>query len=1577
MITGADREAVFQSLASLPGSAELGLEFLRSYYQLAPTERLQERGPDELVGIASSHHETAQRRLPGEDLIRISSPTTSREGWSVGGSVIEIVTEDRHFLVDSVRGVLDAMGHRVQELYHPIFRVTRDDEGRLIEVGACHGEDCAGESWMHLLVPRISDEAETAAVREALEVALRDVRATVEDWSEMSALMWASANTVEDREQAELLRWLTDDEFTFLGRARYTCVDGTTPQLDETSLLGVARHHPHAADLPLDTEARREAWASTQVLVTEGADRSTVERARYHDIICVKQRDEHGTCVAEERFIGLLANTVSSGSTARIPMLRRVASTVLEKLEVARESHAGREVMQLVDSYPRQPLFHADVDRLAETALEIRQLREHPRARLFVEVEPLQRYVTFVVHQPRDRYSTSSRLAITRVLVDAVDGVDVEFATQVTGSPLATLHFTIRVPEGTSVPEIDKDALEAQLDLIGRSWNEEFQTALEAVHGDDEGSRLWTVYGTAFGPDYTETTSVETGAEDGAVLASLPEDGVEVRLHEDPEDEAVRRLKLYLPNSATLSDLMPVFTSLGITVTEERPHEVLPATEPGEPENPQFILDLGLRADPEVWRRTEDAPQRIADAVRLAWTGEVEADQLQALVPLSPLTSEQIVILRAVVSYLRQLGVTYSPSHLRKVLNAYPDTAVALVELFRCRFSPDLDGNRDAACEAVVERIAEQLDAVPSLDHERILGACRDVILATQRTNYYQGEPTGAVAFKIATEELSIAPEPRPYRELWVYSPRVEGVHLRFGSVARGGLRWSDRREDFRTEVLGLVKAQVVKNAVIVPAGAKGGFYAKKAGSPQADRDAWYTEGVGAYKTFISALLSVTDNRDGDQVVPPERVVRHDEDDPYLVVAADKGTATFSDTANEIAVGRGFWLGDAFASGGSAGFDHKGMGITARGAWESVRRHFRERGHDTQGEDFTCVGIGDMSGDVFGNGLLRTPHARLVAAFDHRHVFVDPNPDAAASFEERQRLFDKPRSTWDDYDRSLISEGGGVWSRDAKSVPISPQMREALGIEETSLSPVELIRAVLRAPVDLVWNGGIGTYVKAESESHADVGDRANDAVRVNGSELRATIVGEGGNLGFTQRGRIEAALNGVAINTDAIDNSAGVDTSDHEVNIKILLAEAIRQGQLEADQRDDMLAAMIDEVADHVLRTNYEQNVLIGNARTQGERMVNQHLRLMHLLEDRVDLDRRLEALPSDDELLSRAKQTGSGLTSPEFSVLVAWTKIALKQALLEGELVDDPWCEQMLLDYFPASITERFADLVRQHPLRREIIANVVANEVVNRGGVSFVFRAMEETSATEEAVVRAFLVTRSVFGLSEFVGAVEKLDNKVSTDVQADLYLTFRRLLDQAVRRLAARPVSTPISEQVEFYSGTVDGAWGRIGQFLRGSEIGEYDDRVTTLQEAGVPKELAVQTAELPAAFALLDVADLADRHEVAFDDVADAWFALVDRLRIGALLSAIGRLSSADQWEAMARNSARSDAYQILVELSSDVLSGEGPDRIDAWFAAHDRTAAKAVETVTAVLEQEHAQLAPISVALRALRNLKD
>ncbi|MBK5249320.1 MAG: NAD-glutamate dehydrogenase, partial [Actinomycetales bacterium] len=1157
---------------------------------------------------------------------------------------------------------------------------------------------------------------------------------------------------------------------------------------------------------------------------------------------------------------------------------------------------------------------------------------------------------------------------------------------------------------------VDTAALQRRLLEATRTWEERLADAVHAEHAehavhaehaghavhdehaerdDESAARVVSRFAGGFPEAYKEDFDFPAAVYDlGRLEALASETDVSVHLYDpDQGSPRVRRFKLYRRHPLSLTDVLPMFTDLGLEVIDERPYEI---TDSDDFE--VHVYDFGLgAASAEVWGDDGATANAFEEAFVAVWSGRAESDALNALVLTAGLHWRQVVILRTIARYLRQIGSAFSVEYQEAALVANPALAAQLVELFETRFDPDGPAagpgrGRDRAEQEVADAVSTGLESVASLDQDRILRAFVGVVRATLRTNYYRvgpdGEPAPQVSLKLDCHRVPGLPDPKPMFEIWVYGPRVEGVHLRFGKVARGGLRWSDRREDFRTEVLGLVKAQMVKNAVIVPTGSKGGFIAKRLPDPGVDRQAWLDEGVAAYKSFIRGMLDITDNRVGSAVVPPARVVRHDDDDPYLVVAADKGTASFSDIANDLSREYGFWLDDAFASGGSAGYDHKAMGITARGAWESVKRHFREFGQNTQTEDFTVVGIGDMSGDVFGNGMLLSEHIRLVAAFDHRHVFLDPTPDAGRSYPERKRLFELPRSSWADYDAGLLSEGGGVFPRSAKSVPVSRQVREALGLDEavTALTPAELIHAILLAPVDLVFNGGIGTYIKSSRENNADIGDRANDAIRVDGGDLRCRVVGEGGNLGASQLGRIEAASNGVRINTDAIDNSAGVGTSDREVNIKILLTGLTRDGVLTMDERNELLASMTDEVAHQVLRDNYEQNVLLGNSRAQSLAMLPVHHRLIQWLEARGELDRAIEYLPGDAEI-ARREGGGQGLTLPEFCVLVAYSKLALKADLTGTDLADGQWFQQTLADYFPEAIRERYADQLAEHPLRREIIINAVVNSMVNRGGITFAFRATDETGASSEQVAQAFVASREIFGLSEYVAAVEALDNVVDTATQTSLYLGFRRLLDRASRWFVHnRPDSVDVEAEVERFRGPVQQFAGRMGGLLLGAEHERYTERVAELRVAGVPQELAESATGLLASLSLLDVVEIADGSDGALEEVAPLYFAVSEHFGIDDLLIRVAGLPRDDRWDALARAAMRDDLYSAVEALTRAVRAGSSPAgdveaRIAEWSEAGGSAVPRAVSSLEAISAIEQPGIASLSVALRTLRAL--
>jgi glutamate dehydrogenase len=1183
------------------------------------------------------------------------------------------------------------------------------------------------------------------------------------------------------------------------------------------------------------------------------------------------------------------------------------------------------------------------------------------------------------------------------ILLAATGGRTIDHTALVGESLLARLHFVIRMAPDQMPPELDIPALEKQLSAATRSWSDDFADALAERVGEEQAARLVRRYRDAFPEAYKEDFPARTGVADLARLEELPaENGLAMNLYQPVGGEPnERRFKIYRTGSPiSLTQVLPILSRMGVEVIDERPYEILRRDD--SVDATAWIYDFGLRYQARQAAEASGRKELFQEAFAAVWRDEAESDGFNALVMQAGLSWREASILRAYAKYLRQAGSTFSQDYLEECLSAHVGIANLLVDLFETRFDPDRfvddPAGRETAAKEIVVRLERALDEVASLDQDRILRSFLALVQATLRTNYYRvdsaEQSSAAMSFKLNPSTIPDLPDPRPMFEVWVYSPRVEGVHLRFGAVARGGLRWSDRREDFRTEVLGLVKAQAVKNAVIVPVGAKGGFVAKRLPDPAVNREAWLAEGVESYKTFIRGLLDVTDNRAADRsVVPPPRVVRHDADDPYLVVAADKGTATFSDIANGVAIDYGFWLGDAFASGGSAGYDHKAMGITARGAWESVKRHFLEMGRDCQSEDFTCVGIGDMSGDVFGNGMLLSTHIRLVAAFDHRHIFLDPNPDAAVSYAERQRLFDLPRSTWADYNPELISEGGGVHPRTAKRIDLTPQVRQALGIDDsvTEMTPPDLLRAILMAPADLLWNGGIGTYVKAASETHADVGDKANDAIRVNGADLRCRCVGEGGNLGFTQLGRVDYAISGAAgeggrINTDAIDNSAGVDTSDHEVNIKILLDGIVREGDLTAKQRNELLASMTDEVGRLVLANNYGQNVALANGVAQAHNLAHVHRAYVAKLEAEGKLNRALEFLPTDRQFGERI-QAGRGLTGPELSVLLAYTKNLMYGELLDTPLPDDPYLRNALHAYFPTNLRERHPDRIDEHPLRREIVTTLVVNNLVNQAGTTFAYRLGMETGGTMEDLARAHTVASVAYRVPELMAAVAGLDNVVSAELQTKMRLEGRTIAERATRWLTVnRRPPIDIAWQIEFFEAPIARLLDELPGVLVGRELEAFTERRDRLTKAGVQEDLATRVAVLPPAYAGLGIVEISVSTGTDLIEVARVHFKLGEHLALGQLLERIVALPRNDRWQTMARAALRDDLHAVQTALTAQIIQNteDGMDtkaRVKAWAARDSVVVSRARETLGEIVDSDTFDLARLSVGLRVVRGL--
>lgn len=1566
------------------------------FLEFLDDEELAERETRDIIGAAESMMALCRIREKGQTHVELFTPTLREHGWTSRRTIVEICTEDAPFLVDSVTAAIARQGLTVHLLLHPVVSVHRDKAGRLVEIGAPGGQL---ESWIHLEVDRMPHEQQRIELKERLQKVLADVRAAVEDWpllrraclkvvTDLRTTVPSSVDPNTVIPTVEFLTWLADNHFTFLGYREHVL---ETDENGEEALqplphtgLGILRTS-RSSPARLSPEAQLTARDPRLLTITKANSRATVHRDVYLDYIGVRTFDDEGRVVGEHRFLGMFTSSAYASSVMTLPIVSEKVHAVLQASGYASSSHSGKDLQQILEQYPRDELFQDTADHLFQVASEVSRIRERRRARIFLRTDEFGRFVSALVYLPRDRFNTSVRLRVESLLLDVFGAGQIDHATRVDESSLAQLHFVVRMPKGSSVPEVDEAKLQSLLEDAIRSWDEQLVDALHRSHDEEEAALLLGTYGSAFPESYKEAVTAEEAIRDIRLLETL-NDGQEFAVHlYEPEVDApdTRILTLISRNQYALTRVMPMLTNLGVDVCYERPYTLRLAN--GEVRR---ISDYGLVVkDSALWAEASWGVT-FEKAFAASWTGVAESDELNALVLRAGLDWRRIVILRAMSMYLRQIGSAFSITYVEQALLANPSIAAALVRLFEVRLDPALHGDRALLSAEVSEVLRVDLDQVSSLEHDRILRTILGVIEAIERTNFFQRSSDGSmkpwVSMKLDCARIPFLPKPHPMAEIWVYSPEVEGVHLRFGKVARGGLRWSDRREDFRTEVLGLVKAQMVKNAVIVPDGSKGGFVAKQL-PPASDRAAWLEAGTSAYRTFIRALLDLTDNRTSGGIDAPRDVVRHDGDDPYLVVAADKGTASFSDIANSISQEYGFWLDDAFASGGSEGYDHKAMGITARGAWESVKRHFRELGHDTQTQDFTVVGVGDMSGDVFGNGMMLSERISLVAAFDHRHVFVDPTPNAAVSFVERQRLFKLSRSSWDDYDRDLISSGGGVFPLSAKSIPVTAEMASVLGLAEgvTSMTPAELKRAVLLAPVDLLWNGGIGTYLKASSETNAEIGDRGNDAIRVNGTELRVRVVGEGGNLGMSQLGRIEAAKCGVRINTDAIDNSAGVGTSDREVNIKILLGALVREGRLTLEERNELLQSMTDEVAVQVLRDNYEQNVLLGNSRANAAIMLPVHSRLIEWLEERNELDRELEFLPNATEIRQRIED-GRGLTRPEFAVLVAYAKLALKADLAATNVADDPWFARTLAEYFPEPIRAAYGDALDSHPLRSEIIINSIVNSMVNRGGITFASRAIDETGASSEHIVRAYVAVREIFDLRGFVAAVEATDNVVSAAKQTELYLSFRQLLDRAARWfMQHRPEGVSIGEEIEAFSAPVAALAEQLGTLLQGDDLAVFSARAAALESVEVPADLAHRAAGLLASLTLLDIVEQSRLRGWNLKEVASVFFAMSARLRIDELLDRVAALPQDDRWGSMARAAMRDDLYAVLTALTASVITHteaghtqDGLARIDIWLTHGGPTAQRAVaETLAAARAEDGAGLATLSVALRRLRSL--
>ncbi len=1572
--------------------------FARAYFHHLDFDDLAARSPEDLLGALLSSWQFGAERLPGTARVRVISPSVAEQGWASRHTVIEMVNDDMPFLVDSTTMEIYRQGLSLHLIVHPVLVVERDTQGRLQALRELRAEEAASngarESWMYIEVDRLVDSGQRAELAAGLERVLDDVRAAVRDWRPMLdrlheaiAELQPAPPTVPpplaDETQA-FLRWLADDHLTLLGYRRHDLVHEQGEdllRLVPDSGLGVLRdaaQEVSASFAAVPAQARAMARAPTPVLlVTRSNTRSTVHRPGYTDYVGVKRYDAAGQVIGEHRFVGLFTSTAYSARVEEIPLLRQKVAAVEQRAALPEGGHLAKALRHSLATYPRDDLFQIGEDDLFTASLGILAAGERQRLRLFVWRDPYERFVSCLVYVPREAYSTELRKKFQAILMAAFGGTRADFGVLLGDTLLARVHFSIRTTPGQA-PTLDTREIEAALADAARRWDDDLRDALVDEVGEGRGMALFKRWGAAVPQVYRELHRARAAVSDLLKIDALtPEQPLGLALYR-PLGGGAHALgfKVYrLGAAVVLSDSLPMLEHMGVRVMGEDNFRI----GEGRGDGAWVALhDFKLEANAADELEPEVLARLFEDTFARVFRGEVENDDFNRLVLRAGLAADDIDVLRAYARYNKQIGFALSQTATEATLAAQPHIARMLTKLFQLRLHPS--EHDDAAAAEQVQAIEQALDRVSNLNEDRVLRQLLALIQATLRTNRWRtgvghsgatGPRRSFLSFKLDSAQVPGLPSPRPHVEIFVYSPRFEGIHLRGGKVARGGLRWSDRPEDFRTEVLGLVKAQMVKNTVIVPVGSKGGFVLKKA-PPASEREAYLKEGVACYQDYLRGLLDLTDNRVAGQLVPPPLVRRLDGDDPYLVVAADKGTASFSDHANAISAEYGHWLGDAFASGGSVGYDHKAMGITARGAWESVKRHFRELGVDTQSQDFTVVGVGDMSGDVFGNGMLLSRHIRLLAAFDHRHVFIDPNPDAAASFAERERLFKLPRSSWADYDAQLISAGGGVWSRAQKSIPLSPQARAALGIEAERLAPAELLSAILKAPVDLLYNGGIGTYIKARSESHAAVGDRANDALRVDGGELRCKVVGEGGNLGCTQLGRIEAALAGVRINTDAIDNSAGVDTSDHEVNIKILLGLGVADGEMTEKQRNALLPQMTEDVAAMVLADNYYQTQVLSHTRGMGVSLLDRQARFMRHLERTGRLDRAIEFLPSDEQIAERRAQ-GLGLSSPELAVLLAYSKMWLSDELVASDLPDDPWVAAALARYFPPLLRDKFSAWIPRHPLKREIIATHVLNRMVNRVGPTFVHRLTEMTGAQPAQIVRAYLVMREVFCFGTLWKQIEALDNRVADAVQTAMSNHLRSMAVRATtwllhpRRLAeaVQPLIARLTPAVALLRARLEPA--AAAQPL-----------VADWVAAGVPAALAQAVAATDGLFDALDIAEIAEATRQPLEQVCDLHRELGASLGLARVHHQIEALAADSYWDTLAKVALGDELAELQRSIAMEVLSrreGSALQMLQAWEGENQQELHSARRLLAELADAKAADLAMLSVALRKLRNL--
>ncbi|ATG77755.1 NAD-glutamate dehydrogenase [Pseudoalteromonas sp. 1_2015MBL_MicDiv] len=1569
-------------------------KFAKALYSNMSKEDLANRNDSDLYGAALSLWNSLEKNTTDNAVIRVFNPEVAKDGWQSSHTIVEIIAKDMPFLVDSVRMAMTRENIASHLLLHSPLKIQRDKNTKISGLSnlKAEQESTSTKTVFFIEIDRQTDSSVIESFKKELESVLVDVSVAVEDWQPIRKKLIAvtkelpkrrhNKNENEVAETVEFLDWLVKDNFTLMGYREYEL----SPVQGDYQLKGkmdtslglmknsTEEHTRLLSELP--EVARQEARSSNLLILTKTNSLSRVHRPAYIDYVGIKRFDDEGNVIGEDRFIGLFSSSFYNNSAADVPVLKSKINRIMEICDFAKGTHAYKAVLNILETYPRDELVQARENELLEVAMGVLQVQERDMCRLFVRKDAYGRFFSCMVYVPRERYNTALRRETQDILGNAFNSDNkVEFTTYFSESTLARTHYTVRVTDNNieyNVKDIENNLIEA-----ARTWEDKLQSALLESAGEARGNDLNRKYCNAFARSYKDEVLPSAAVVDIEKLELLTDENKLEMLFYRPQEEAnsnIVRLSLFHKDEPIhLSDVMPMLENFGLRVVGETPYSV--KTSDGRI---NWIMDFSMLIDSKGMADFDKISARFRAALTNVWGNRLENDGFNRLVLMGGLAGREASILRAYAKYMRQIGVTFSQTYIESTFANYPNIAAQIVNLFAKKFSIKAPASAKTL-EKLIVQIYLELENVANLDDDRIIRLYVDMIVATLRTNYYQKDAQGQfksyVSFKIQPSLIPDVPLPLPAFEIFVYSPRVEGVHLRYGKVARGGLRWSDRREDFRTEVLGLVKAQQVKNTVIVPVGSKGGFVCKQLPT---EREAFIKEGQECYKIFIRGLLDITDNIERGEIVPARDVVRHDEDDAYLVVAADKGTATFSDIANGIANEYNFWLGDAFASGGSVGYDHKKMGITAKGAWESVKRHFREMDIDCQTTDFTVVAIGDMAGDVFGNGMLLSKHIRLQVAFNHMHIFIDPNPDAATSYPERERLFNMPRSSWEDYNKDLISAGGGIFSRAAKSITLSPEMKKMLGTKKASMTPNELMKASLMMNFDLLWNGGIGTYIKNSKETDADVGDRANDALRINGNELGAKIIGEGGNLGATQLGRIEFAAKGGRVNTDFIDNVGGVACSDNEVNIKILLNGLVAEGDLTRKQRDELLYSMTDEVSELVLKDCYRQTHTISITQSKGTSTLKEKIRFIHALEKDGKLNRAIEFIPSDEELAERAA-AGKDLTRPELSVLVSYAKMVLKESLVSDEITENPYYRQLLVKSFPRPLREKFNDAMNNHPLRKEIIATKLANNIVNDMGLNFMVRMHEETGASEAEIAMCYSIASEIFEMRDTWSSISALDNKIPAAVQTEMLYQLRRTVRRTTRWfLRHRNKAQTIEQGIEYFAPTFKDLSENLNTYIVEKENDRIVQEANKLIESGVPEAIAKRIVALSSLFSVMDLAEIANSSGRGISMVSNTYFKLGARMGLHWFLDQITHQPVANHWQALARSSYREELdwqQRTLAEVVLNSFEADEKDvdsQIDEWMDNQELLLLRWKQMLAEFKTSQSHDFAKFSVALREL-----